>query len=102
MATNDTSVKLSLAAFCKGIEVKGKNGKMLLLEDVLRELAPQMYEAVTETWHFIHLVRNDQSETAAAAAAAGGNITVADDEPVWNKARVMKYMYVATSCGART
>ena len=100
MATNDTSVKLSLAAFCKGIEVKGKNGKMLLLEDVLRELSLQMYEAVTETWHFIHLVMNDQSEIAAAA---GGNITVADDdEPVWNVNRVMKYMYVATRGGART
>ena len=103
MATNDTSVKLSLAAFCKGIEVNGKNGKMLLLEEKLRQLAPQMYEVVTETWHFIHLVMNDQCETAnsaaAAAVASGGNITVAAaDEPVWDADRVMKYMYVVTRC----
>ena len=108
MATNDTSVKLSLAAFCKGIEVNGKNGKVLLLEEKLRELVPQMYEAVTETWHFIHLVMQEQFEiansAAAAAVASGGNITVADDdEPVWNEARVMKYMYVVTrGGGART
>jgi hypothetical protein len=57
---NDTTVKLSLESFCQGIKV-GTKEKLLLLEK-LRELALQMNDVVTETWHLIQLYIRERFE----------------------------------------
>ena len=53
----------------------------MLLVEKLRQLALQMYEVVTETWHLIQLDLREQFEKiAATGVGVGGNITVAVDD----------------------
>jgi hypothetical protein len=87
---NDTTVKLSLESFCQGIKV-GTKEKLLLLEK-LRELALQMNDVVTETWHLIQLYIRERFEKTQNHGL---------DEPKWNEERVMKFLHVVTCCTAR-